>query len=197
MNTNKYTIILESERLILRTWIPNDIPVMAKISSNPIVMEHFPYTQDLSATKKMVHLINEHHHEHGYALYAVDTKNTGEFIGFVGLSHPSFDIPHFMPRGLPIVEIGWRLSADHWGRGYATEAAISVLNYAFTTLNLNEVISFTVAANVKSRRVMEKIGLHHNAADDFIHPRIDEKSSLKNHVLYRLTAAEYYKQSVF
>lgn len=98
-----------------------------------------------------------------------------------------------MPNSLPIVEIGWRLSSQHWGKGYATEAAKAVLHYAFTELNLNEIISFTVVANLKSRHVMEKIGLRHSEADDFDHPGIEAGSHLRRHVLYRLTR-EIYKQ---
>jgi RimJ/RimL family protein N-acetyltransferase len=86
-----------------------------------------------------------------------------------------------------MVNSRWRLSSNHWGKGYATEAASAVLRYAFTELNLNEIISFAVVANLKSRRVMEKIGLHHSEKDDFDHPELEEKSPLRRHVLYRLT----------
>lgn len=95
---------------------------------------------------------------------------------------------------MPVVEIGWRLSSKHWGQGYATEAAKAVLHYAFTELDLNEIISFTVPANAKSRRVMEKIGLHRNAQNDFEHPNLPENSPLKPHLLYRLSKAEYLKR---
>lgn len=183
-------IIISTERLNLRTWAVSDIPLMAAISSDPLVMEYFPYTQDLAATEKLVDHISNHQEKYGYSLYAVETKESHEFIGFVGLNHPPFDIPHFSPKGLPIVEIGWRLSAKHWGRGYATEAATAVLRYAFTVLKLDEIISFTVVANVKSRRVMEKIGLRHAEEDDFDHPKIDESGVLRRHVLYRLTRDE-------
>jgi RimJ/RimL family protein N-acetyltransferase len=187
-------IILSTEHLILRTWKPSDIPLMAAISSDPLVMEHFPAIQDIKATQTLIDHINQHYEKIGYALYAVEIKDTHEFIGFVGLNHPPFEIPNFQPKGLPIVEIGWRLSSKHWGKGYATEAAKAVLHYAFTELNLDEIISFTVVANTKSRRVMEKIGLQHSEADDFDHPKLEENSSLSKHVLYRLTRNEYIKQ---
>ena len=183
-------IIILTERLNLRTWQVTDVPLMAAISSDPLVMEHFPYTQDLAATEKLVDHINHHQEKYGYSLYAVETKDVHEFIGFVGLNHPPFDIPHFSPRGLPIVEIGWRLSSKHWGKGYATEAAKAVLHHAFTDLKLDEIISFTVVANVKSRRVMEKIGLRHVEEDNFDHPKLEENSLLRRHVLYRLTRDE-------
>lgn len=189
-------IILTTKRLILRTWKSTDTPLMAAISSDPLVMEHFPAIQDMTATQALINHINQHFETFGYALYAVETKETHEFIGFVGLNHPPFDIPHFQPAELPIVEIGWRLSSKHWGKGYATEAAKAVLYYAFTELNLGEIISFTVVANSKSRRVMEKIGLHHSETDDFDHPKLEENSPLRRHVLYRLTRENYLKNSI-
>lgn len=191
MNINTPKIILTTDRLILRTWKTSDIPLMATISSDPLVMEHFPATQDIADTQTLIDHINQHYEKFGYTAYAVEIKDTHEFIGFVGLSHPPFEIPNFQPKSLPIVEIGWRLSSSHWGKGYATEAAKAVLHYAFTELNLREIISFTVVANIKSRHVMEKIGLHHSETDDFNHPTLDEDSPLKRHVLYRITRDNY------
>lgn len=195
MNKNTPKVILTTDRLVLRTWNDSDVPSMAAISSDPLVMEHFPAMQDITATKVLIDHINQHYKKFGYTAYAVEKRDTHEFIGFVGLSHPSFEIPHFQPKGLPIVEIGWRLSSQHWGKGYATEAAKAVLHYAFTELNLSEIISFTVVANVKSRRVMEKIGLHHSEKDDFDNPKLAVNNPLRRHVLYRLTQKEY-KQKI-
>ena len=109
-------------------------------------------------------------------------------IGFLGLMIPSFEA-HFTPA----VEIGWRLSSTHWNQGYATEGAKAVLHYAFTSLNLPEVVSFTAVNNLASRRVMEKIGLQHNPKDDFDHPKLEQNSPLRRHVLYRLSRADYLK----
>lgn len=187
---NDPKIILTTHRLILRTWKPSDIPLMADINSDPLVMEYFPATQDIVATQASIDYINQHYKKFGYGVYAVEIKDTHQFIGFVGLNHPSFEIPNFKPMGLPIVEILWRLSSNQWGKGYASEAASVVLRYAFTELNLDEIISFAVVTNFKSRRVMEKIGLHHSDKDDFDHPELEEKSPLKRHVLYRLTRKE-------
>lgn len=189
MNDSK--IILTTNRLILRTWKPSDIPLMAAINANPLVMEHFPATQDIVATQALIDHINQHYKKFGYGAYAVEIKVSHEFIGFVGLNQPSFEIPGFQPIGLPIVEIAWRLSSNYWGKGYATEAAGAVLRYAFTELNLSEIISFAVVTNFKSRRVMEKIGLHYSEKDDFDHPELEEKSPLRRHVLYRLTRNDY------
>ncbi|CDZ77327.1 Acetyltransferase (GNAT) family protein [Legionella massiliensis] len=107
-------------------------------------------------------------------------------IGFLGLMTPSFDA-HFTPA----VEIGWRLSSKYWNQGYATEGAKAVLHYAFNCLNIERLVSFTVVNNLASRRVMEKIGMHHNPPDDFEHPRLSVDSPLRKHVLYRLSKEEY------
>lgn len=193
---NPSKTILVTERLILRTWKATDIPLMATISQDPLVMEYFPATQDLSVTQALIDRMNLHYEKYGYALFAVEIKSTREFIGFVGLNHLTFDIPHFTPGGLPIVEIGFRLSSKHWGKGYATEAAKAVLHYGFTELKLNEIISFSVTSNRRSWNVMEKIGLHHSEADDFDHPKIEDNSPLKRHVLYRLTRDDYLKHQI-
>jgi RimJ/RimL family protein N-acetyltransferase len=123
-----------------------------------------------------------------FGLYAVELKNTGEMIGFLGLMIPPFEV-HFTPA----IEIGWRLSSTHWNQGYATEGAKAVLHYAITFLNLPEVVSFTAVNNLASRRVMEKIGLQHNTKDDFDHPKLEQNSPLRRHVLYRLSRADYLK----
>ena len=119
-------------------------------------------------------------------MYAVELRENGELIGFLGLSIPSFEA-HFTPA----VEIGWRLASCHWNKGYATEGARAVLKYGFLTLNLPEIVSFTVVNNKASRRVMEKIGLHRHPDDDFDHPRLAADSPLRRHVLYRLSKVEY------
>lgn len=180
--------ILETDRLILRTWKPTDIELMAAIDQDPKVCQYLGAIGNRAATEAGIQRIIKHYAEHGFSLYAVELKQNGEFIGFVGLSIPSFEA-HFTPA----VEIGWRLASQHWGKGYATEAAEAVLRYGFLTLNLNEIVSFTVVDNQASRRVMEKIGLHHHPQDDFDHPKLTADSPLRRHVLYRLSKAEYLK----
>ena len=129
----------------------------------------------------LIKVINNHFEAHGYGLYAVERKDNGNFIGFTGLNIPNFEA-HFTP----CVEIGWRLSYENWGQGFATEAAIAVKDYAFAELNLDEIVSFTFEGNHRSRNVMQKIGLKHDEKDDFLHPRLDSKHPLLKHVLYRL-----------
>ena len=122
--------------------------------------------------------------QRGFGLWAVEVNNVAPFIGFIGLSVPRFDA-HFTP----CVEIGWRLSADHWGHGYATEGAAAALAFAFDVVGLNEVVSFTVPANVRSRRIMEKIGMKQEPTEDFDHPSLPEGHPLQRHVLYRIAVA--------
>ena len=121
-------------------------------------------------------------------IVGISVSLTG-MIGFVGLLHRTKE--EFDTRFMPSTEIGWRLSAKHWNQGYATEAALAVLDYAFKQLNLTEVVSITVPQNKASRRIMEKIGLHYSSNEDFDHPKLPKNSPLRRHVLYRLTRKEY------
>ena len=180
--------ILETERLILRTWNEKDIAPMTAINQDPKVCEYLPSIGNRSTTEAMLQRFIKHFNEHHFSLYAVELKSTDEMIGFLGLIPPSFEA-HFTPA----IEIGWRLASMHWNKGYATEAALAVLDYGFNQLKLNEIVSFTVPKNRASRRVMEKIGLNHNPKDDFDHPKLDEDSPLKRHVLYRLARINYLK----
>ena len=119
--------------------------------------------------------------EQGYGLWAVEVVGVAEFIGFVGLNTPRFETTF-----TPCVEIGWRLSRAHHGRGYATEAALACLEHGFAVLGLDEILSFTTVRNAASRRVMEKIGMYRDAKNDFDHPSVPECHPIRPHVLYRL-----------
>ena len=181
--------IIETARLQLRTFKTSDVDAMTLINQDPKVMKYFPAVGDRAQTMKLIERIMTHQEKFGYSLYAVEIKSTAKMIGFVGLLYRTqvdFDT-HFVPS----VEIGWRLSSQHWNQGYATEAAFAVLHYAFKQLNLNEVVSFTVPQNLASRRVMEKIGLKHYPDQSFDHPHLKEGHPLRPHVLYRITRSEY------
>lgn len=134
----------------------------------------------------MVSRIEAHQREHGFCFFAAELVGKSPFIGFIGISGVPFEA-----RFTPAVEIGWRLAQPYWYKGLATEGAQAVLSYAFRKLNLDEVVSFTVPANIRSRRVMEKIGLRHNPADDFDHPRLPAGHAFLRHVLYRLSRPEW------
>jgi RimJ/RimL family protein N-acetyltransferase len=186
MYTVFYMKILETDRLILRTWKPTDVDSMTAINQDPKVCEFLPAIGTRATTQAGIDRMIQHYVEHGFGIYAVELKENGELIGWVGLSIPSFEA-HFTPA----VEIEWRLASGRWGKGYAIEAAQAVLRYGFLVLNLPEIVSFTVVNNRASRRVMEKIGLYRDPRDDFDHPQLLEDSPLKKHVLYRLSKADY------
>jgi RimJ/RimL family protein N-acetyltransferase len=172
---------LATERLILRAWREEDREPFARMNRDPAVMEFFPAVLTREESDALVDRATAHFAAHGFGPWAAELKATGDFIGFIG-----FSIPRFEAHFTPCVEIGWRLAAAHWGRGLATEGARTAMTYGFEALGLNEIVSFTSVVNARSRRVMEKIGMTHNAADDFDHPRLPEGHWLRRHVLYRM-----------
>ncbi|MFI0435966.1 MAG: GNAT family N-acetyltransferase [Parachlamydiaceae bacterium] len=178
--------VIKTERLILRPWQQEDLEPFAQLNSDARVMEYFPSTLNRQESDNLAKRISDKLEEQGWGLWAVSVPNVAEFIGFIGLAAPSFNA-HFTPA----VEIGWRLAYDFWGKGYATEGAIACLAHAFQKLDLNEIVSFTAVQNMRSRRIMEKIGLHHNPNDDFDHPKLQEGHPLRRHVLYRLNHIEW------
>jgi RimJ/RimL family protein N-acetyltransferase len=174
---------LATERLILRAWREEDREPFARMNSDPAVMEFFPALLTREESDALMDRAEAHFAAQGFGPWAAELRGTGEFIGFIGLSIPRFEA-HFTP----CVEIGWRLAAAHWGRGLATEGALAVAEYGLGELELKELVSFTSVGNVRSRRVMEKIGMRHDAADDFDHPGLPEGHWLRRHVLFRKTA---------
>ena len=172
--------MLITDRLMLRRWRDDDREPFAALNADPVVMEHFPSTQTREESDASVDRFEQHFDEHGVGLWAVEVTDGAPFIGFVGLSVVPFDA-HFTPA----VEVGWRLAREHWGHGYATEGAWAALAIAFDDVGLAAVVSFTAVANRRSRAVMERIGMAHDPADDFDHPRLARDSSILRHVLYR------------
>jgi RimJ/RimL family protein N-acetyltransferase len=172
---------LRTDRLRLRGWLPTDRAPFAALNADPRVMEHFASVLSREESDALASRIEAHFEQHGFGLWAVEISNVTSFAGFIGLSVPRFEA-HFTP----CVEIGWRLATQYWGLGYATEGARAALALGFETLRLEELVSFTVPGNLRSRRVMEKIGMVHNPADDFEHPAMPEGHSLRRHVLYRV-----------
>ena len=173
--------MLETERLLLREWRDEDREPFARMNADPRVMEFFAATLTAAQTDAMLERVQAHLDRHGFGWWPAELKETGAFVGFIGLA-----VPYFEAHFTPCVEVGWRLAADHWGRGLATEGARAALRYGFEELGLREIVSFTVPANVRSRRVMDKLGMTRNPADDFDHPRIAEGHPLRRHVLYRI-----------
>jgi RimJ/RimL family protein N-acetyltransferase len=147
-------------------------------------MEHFPSTLSREQSAEAIAWIAKHYKKHGYGVWAVEVPGQAPFIGYIGLAVPSFQASF-----TPCVEIGWRLARSWWGQGLATEGARAALAYGFEHLGLSEIVSFTVPGNVRSRRVMEKLGMRYS--EDFAHPRIDPQHPLCRHLLYRLSRAEW------
>ena len=173
---------LRTDRLRLRRWLPADRAPFAALNADPRVTTYLPAPLSREESDILVAGIEAHFDRYGFGLWAVEICNVASFAGFVGLSVPRFE-EHFTP----CVEIGWRLGAEYWGHGYATEAARAVLDIGFAAFELDEIVTFTVQANERSRRVMQKIGMRHNRADDFNHPLLPDGHPLRRHVLYRVT----------
>ena len=150
------------------------------MNADPRVMEHFPKLLSRAESDAVVARTEAHFAEHGFSLWAVEIPGVTPFAGFIGLA-----IPQFAAVFTPCVEIGWRLAAKFWGRGFATEGARAALDFGFQALQLAEILSFTAVENQRSRRVMEKIGMTHDSADDFDHPLLPAGHRLSRHVLYR------------
>jgi RimJ/RimL family protein N-acetyltransferase len=176
---------VRTARLLLRPWKDTDSEPFAAMNADREVMAHFPATLSRGESDAIVERIRKHFDERGFGMWAVEVPGEAPFIGFVGLMAPSFEA-HFMPA----VEVGWRIARAHWNLGYATEGAREALRLGFEELRLQEIVSMTVPGNVRSRRVMEKLGMKRDPKDDFDHPRIPKGSPLVRHVLYRISAAE-------
>jgi RimJ/RimL family protein N-acetyltransferase len=172
---------LRTRRLLLRRWLPEDRPAFAAMNADPRVMEFLPKALSREESDATADRIEAHFAERGFGLWAVEVPGVAPFIGFVGLATPRFTAPF-----TPCIEIGWRLAAEHWGRGYATEGARAAIEFGLGPAGLDEILSFTVPDNVRSRRVMEKIGMTHSPADDFDHPLLAAGHPLRRHVLYRI-----------
>jgi len=177
---------LTTKRLILRPWKESDLAPFAALNADPRVMEFFPSPLSRQESDALAKRIYENIEKQSWGLWAVSIPSIADFIGFIGLAKVPYEAPF-----TPAIEIGWRLAFDHWNKGYATEGAKEALRYGFQELMLDEIVSITFIKNRRSRKVMEKIGLHHHPGDDFDHPRLIENHPLKRHVLYRLKAQEW------
>jgi RimJ/RimL family protein N-acetyltransferase len=171
---------LATARTRLRLWNAADRALFAALNADPEVMRHFPEVLSRAQSGALVDRIEAHFVRHGFGLWALELPGLAPFAGFVGLA-----VPGFQAAFTPCVEIGWRLAREHWGHGYVSEAAAAVLAFGFDRLALPEIVSFTVPQNVRSRRVMERLGMSHDPRDDFDHPSLPVGHPLRRHVLYR------------
>jgi len=179
-------MVLTTARLVLRPWREPDREAFARLNDDPTVMEFMPRRLSRDESDAFAARIQADIEQRSWGLWAVEIPGKAPFIGYVGLSVPSFDT-HFTP----CTEIGWRLAAEYWGHGYASEAANESLRFAFAELQLRQVVAFTVPLNRRSIRVMERIGMARDRAGDFEHPKLAPSHPLRPHVLYRLNRDDW------
>jgi RimJ/RimL family protein N-acetyltransferase len=172
--------------LLLRRWQPRDRAAFAAMNKDAEVMEHFPATLSKAQSVAMIERAEACFERRGYGLWAIELRDGEPFIGFAGLSPVAPPLPF-----APAVEVGWRLARPFWGRGFATEAAAAVVTFGFAERGLREIVSYTAVGNERSRRVMERLGMRRDAAEDFDHPLLGEMDRLRRHVLYRLDATRW------
>jgi RimJ/RimL family protein N-acetyltransferase len=175
-----------TDRLVLREWRAADRAPFAALNADPRVTAPLSGPLDRAASDTLIDRIVGHWADDGHGLWAVERLEDGAFLGFIGLATPSFETAF-----TPCVEVGWRLTPAAWGHGYATEGARAALRFGFEDLDLEEIVSFTVPANLKSRAVMERLGMTRDPADDFDHPSLPDGHRLRRHVLYRLRRADW------
>jgi RimJ/RimL family protein N-acetyltransferase len=173
-----------TSRLVLRQWRQRDRAPFAALNADPSVMEYFPGPLDRGQSDALVDRCVERLRRDGYGLWAVEIRTSGEFIGFVGLAVPSWEAAF-----TPCTEIGWRLARSAWGHGYATEAARAALTTAFGPAGLDEVVSFTTTGNLRSQKVMQRLGMRRDPSEDFDHPQVTD-GPFRRHVLYRLKSTD-------
>lgn len=173
---------LRTERLILRSWRDTDRRPWAELNADTVVMAHFPATLSRSESDAMVDRMQADLDDRGWGWVAIERRQDGAFVGGAALVPVNFD-----SWFTPAVEVGWRLTHRHWGHGYATEAARALLRYGFDELALDEVVSFTAAANRRSEAVMVRLGfVPHADGATFEHPNLAPGHPLRRHVLYHL-----------
>jgi ribosomal-protein-alanine N-acetyltransferase len=172
---------LGTERLLLREWRDADREPFAAMNADPRVMEHFPSTLTLAESDALIDRIEDRWRRDGHGLWAVERTEDSAFLGFTGLAGADGS-----PGVPPFVEIGYRFAVEAWGHGYATEAARAAVGWGFGVLGLDEIASWTAISNLRSQAVMRRIGMTHDPADDFDHPRLPEGHRLRRHVMYRL-----------
>ncbi|AYA68178.1 N-acetyltransferase [Acinetobacter sp. WCHA55] len=178
--------VIETARLRLRAWHTDDFPAFAQLNADAQVMRYFPSPLTQTQSDALAQTFQQFINQNGWGFWAVELKHSQEFIGFTGL--------HAQPEGLdflPCVEIGWRLDSKFWHQGYATEAAQACLYFAFSVLDLDQVVAFTAVQNRASEAVMKRLGMQHGGY--FNHPKLDQNSPLLRHTLYVIKPTDFLK----
>lgn len=179
-------IELHSARLRLRAWCADDLPAFVALNADAEVMRHFPGVMSEAESRALAERIQGHFTAHGFGQWVLERHEQPGLIGVLGLQQVSFAAAF-----TPAVEIGWRLHRAFWRQGYALEAAQAALECAFTRLDLDQVVAFTVPANLPSQRLMQRLGMQRDADGDFEHPRLPLGHALRPHVLYRFPRARW------
>lgn len=175
-------MILRTERLILRPWREDDLPLVAAISADPEVMRFFHITRTRAQSDAWVAKTQAHFDQHGFGLFAVEAPGAAPLIGFVGLS----TVPAVVPCA-PAIEAVWTLGSAYWRQGYCVEAAQAVLRDGFERLGLDEIVAMTARENEPSQAVMRKLGMQRDFSGDFGHPFVPGSHPMHRHVIYRLS----------
>jgi len=181
LRTFPHPLELRTRRTLLRQWKDGDLPAWVAMNADSEVRRHFPSLLTDEEARAEAQRVRDWIAQRGWGIWALEIPGVLPFAGVVGLHVTTFEAPF-----VPCVELGWRMCAAAWGRGYATEAASAATEFAFDRLDLPEVVAFTIPANTRSRGVMEKLGMRHDPADDFEHPRVELGHPMRPHVLYRL-----------
>jgi RimJ/RimL family protein N-acetyltransferase len=176
---------VDTPRLRLRQWRAADRAPFAALNADPAVMEFFLSPLSRESSDASIDAWQSQLASRGWSNWALELNASGVLLGFTGLSIPRRVLPFS-----PCVEVGWRLARKHWGQGYATEAARAALEVGFARLDLREIVSFTTVGNVRSRAVMERIGMR-DARQDFEYPGFPEGHPLRRHCLYRIASMEW------
>ncbi len=178
-------VTIGSPRLLLRPFTAMDKEPFFALNTHPDVVATLGSTPSRAESDDLADFVNEEIGREGFGFWAVEVTGGPAFVGMVGLHRVGADLP---PG--PAVEVGWRLHPDHWGRGYATEAAATALRHGFDECGLDEIIAFTAVRNVRSQAVMRRLGMVRDEGGDFVYPRLPEGSPLRPHVLYRVTPSQ-------
>jgi ribosomal-protein-alanine N-acetyltransferase len=186
LRTFPHPLELRTKRTLLRAWKDSDLPAWCEMNADPAVRRHFPSVHTQEEALGEAGRIRASIAQRGWGCWALEIPGVLPFAGFVGLLVPAFEA-HFVPA----VEVGWRLPQSAWGKGYASEAAQAAVQFAFDVLDLEEIVSMTIPANEPSQRVMRRLGMRRDPADDFDHPRVPAGHAMQRHVLYRLDRASF------
>lgn len=170
----------------MRRWLESDLAPFAELCADAAVMRYFPAVLSPTESTALVAAFEQHFAKHGFGLWVLENRSTGEFLGYTGMATVQFASP--IQRE---IEIGWRLARKHWGHGYAFEAARAATQHGFSVLNLKQIVSMTVAENRRSWGLMERLGMVRAPHLDFDHPRLPDGHLLRPHIVYSLKREQW------